>query len=723
MVALAAPALCPLALGCAPDDSGAAGDPGPIGEAPSALDEGLAPESEPNGSPGTATPVAKDGVTVAYIFTGDDDFFYFDGAVGERVYAATATAFSPGSPDSLLDLMGPDGITVVESDNDNGVFAGAASSLAGVPLAQPGTHFLRVRQAGGSSTIRPYHLHIKTQSGTPTAEIEPNDTLAQPQPLPASGWVSGVLTTPADVDTYAVKLNAGDTVFASLDLDPERDGTEFNGTLSMGPFGGGTLLVNDPGALGPDSEALFATVKSAGTYGIAVGSSGGGTGNYHLSVGVHPAAQGNCTTYTSADGPLAIPAGPGQITSTITVPRNARVADVDVSVKLTHASPQDLDVSLQSPAGTVAGLFTDVGDSAFPDLDITLDDEAAFPVSSVNVLNGLIVQPESAFRLDWFDGQDAGGTWTLRVADDAANDAGTLEGWSLTLCQPPPVPPCEGGDTALVALSADFEADDGGFTHGGAADTWAHGTPAQLPHFTSCNSGTKCFKTNLSGDYSAGASQDLVSPPIDLTGTTGPIVASWAMKYQIENAQFDPAWVDVREVGGANPGRLWQWTGFTMSHDIGGVAVQEVAGWGLHTADISAYAGKIVEIVFHLQTDTAAQYPGLAIDDVKVSACPAQASGNGATGGGSTGAGGTGADGGSSSPGGAAGDGGSGGDGGAGGRAGHDGAGAGGSAEPRLAGGCGCRVAGDDPVGARWASASALLGLGLSRLRRRRARS
>ena len=122
-----------------------------------------------------------------------------------------------------------------------------------------------------------------------------------------------------------------------------------------------------------------------------------------------------------------------------------------------------------------------------------------------------------------------------------------------------------------------------------------------------------------------------MSPVIDLTAWQGPIRVSWAMKYQMESATFDHAAVTVREVGGANPKPLFTWTGATMTTPLGNpqVTVQEVAGWGLYTADLSAYAGKNVEVVFHVDADVSNPFPGVAMDDVKVTACPPQICGNG----------------------------------------------------------------------------------------------
>ncbi len=83
------------------------------------------------------------------------------------------------------------------------------------------------------------------QSGTPTAEIEPNDTPATANALAAYGWVAGRATSAAtDLDCYSLSLNAGDTVYLSLDLDPERDTVEWNGRRDR-PFG--VFKQPDPG--------------------------------------------------------------------------------------------------------------------------------------------------------------------------------------------------------------------------------------------------------------------------------------------------------------------------------------------------------------------------------------------------------------------------------------------------------------------------------------------
>jgi hypothetical protein len=237
-------------------------------------------------------------------------------------------------------------------------------------------------------------------------------------------------------------------------------------------------------------------------------------------------------------------------------------------------------------------------------------------------MSGMRFAPEFAYRLHWFDGEDAGGDWTLVIRDDLAVNGGTLNNWSITICEPPPAPVCPGGTEPIVVYSSDFEANNGGFTHSGTLDEWEWGLPTFIP-ITSCNSGTGCWKTDLDGQYENSSNQDLLSPNINLTGFTGAAWVTWSRKYHMENATFDHAFFDVQQVGGASPRRLWEWRDATMTSLVGNptVTIEESAGWGTFNEDISDYLGQNVELRFHVDTDASVQRGGLAVDDITVTAC------------------------------------------------------------------------------------------------------
>ena len=626
-----------------PDDQVPPAPTGPITPArpASPLGQQLGSEVEPNNVYTQATTIASGTTIRGNIYPNADvDYYSFTARAGDRVYAATMTSFSANANnDSQLTLFASDGTSVIEFDDDDGSLGSLSSVIAGATIPAPGTYYLKVNHFNATNQLRPYELHFRLQSGAPTAEAEGNDIPATANPLSASGWMTGTRNPPlaAEQDWYSFTANAGDTVFLSLDLDPERDNVQWNGRLGIALFGdaGNQILVVDDSSAGsvsnPPAEALFMTVKNSGIYYAFVDSAtaavGGPSATYNLSVDVLPAYDEgvNCTTYTSTDVPKTIGPATGLINSTITIPGHPRIADIDATIVLTHALMGDLDVHLRSPADNDNGLFTDIGAAAVggqTQMDTTFDDEAGIP-PAYTVLKGLTFKPELAYRLAWFDGEDAGGTWTLDLRDDTANTSGgTLIGWSLRVCEPPPLPTCPSGYNFTTVFSTDFETGAAGFTHSGTQDEWALGLPTAAP-ITTCNSGASCWKTDLTGTYNASSSQDLLSPNINLVTVTAPIVVSWAQRYQMENATFDHAYVDAQQAGGATPTRLWEWLDATMTNVVVTTTINESSGWALRTARADSLAGLNSELRFHLDSDTTVQLGGLAIDDVSVQGCVA----------------------------------------------------------------------------------------------------
>ena len=608
-------------------------------------------EVEDNGTSATANALGGTNVVAhGHIFpVADLDFWSIQVTGGDRVYAATMSAFAASSTsgDTVIDLYDSDGTTLIETDLDDGSFGSTASSIAGavVPGAGAKTVYLRVKNNSATARTLPYHLHVRVQSGSPATEVEVNDTTGTATALPASGWISGTRGTTTDVDYFSFTVNAGDTAYLSLDANPERDAIPAAGGWdarlgvfgTFGDLGNLILVVNDTStgsATNPRSEAMFMTFQTGGTYYAYVDStvaSGDATYTYQLSVSIHPATDEgvNCTTYSSSDVPKTIPAAGGVVSSTISVPGNPTIADLDVSIELNHLQMADIDAHLRSPAANDNGLFSDVGSAtagtaAQTLMNLTLDDEAGIPIGTFTPMRSFVVQPELNYRLGWFDGEKAGGTWTLDLYDDTNNTSGgTLTNWSLRICERPASPSaCVGGNRVTV-FSTNFEAGASGFTHSGTADEWALGTPSGLsaPILT-CNSGTQCFKTDLTGGYNASCNQDLLSPNISLAGYAAPVTVTWAQRYQSESANYDRGLVEIRQVGGATPRTLWEFYDSTMSETVGlaGATIHESAGWAGYERDISSYLGQNVELRFNMVSDTSLQFSGYAVDDVQVTA-------------------------------------------------------------------------------------------------------
>ncbi len=417
----------------------------------------LGEEVEPNGTPATATALmGNEGKVRGRVMpNADEDYYSFTANAGDRVYAGVTTAFSANnSTDSQLRLFASDGTTVIEFDEDDGTQGGLASTIANATIPANGTYYFQVKHFSATNQLRPYELYFRIQSVAPVAEVEANDTPATANVLPASGLVSGARNPAASTeqDWYSMTLAAGDTVNLSLDLDPERDNVQWNGRLGIALFGDANnqILVVDDASAGsvanPLSENLTMTVRTAGTYFAFVDSAsaatGGPTATYTLSVTRIPRAPVgvNCTTYTSTNVPQTIGPGTGLVSSTLTVPGNPRIASTRLLLDLNHALMGDLDVHLRSPAANDNGVFTDIGAAATGGQTImnTIFDDYAGSTPIFTALNGLALKPEAAYRMDWYNGENAGGTWTLDIRDDGANvSGGTLNSWGLEICEQP----------------------------------------------------------------------------------------------------------------------------------------------------------------------------------------------------------------------------------------------------------------------------------------------
>lgn len=615
--------------------------------APTALPALPGTEVEPNDSPATATPIRSgERIRADLLAAGDVDYYRFEARAGERVFANTVTLASANpAADSQLTLLASDGATVLESDDNNGSQGALASSIAGAKIPSDGTYYLKVKDASASAAAEtPYYLYLQLRSGTPQAESEPNNTAGTANSL-GSGEVSGV-HMPNDADFYSMSLQAGDTVFLSLDLDPDRNGESFNGRLGFGSVGdknNAVLTVDDPSEGEPPdtsspSEALTMTVAKSGVYYAEVDAAntsvGGPQATYDLSATVIPAAQPSCRTYSSSSTG-SIPDGE-TATFPIEVGDPALIGRAAVRLDLTEEVMTDLDLSLRNPAKAELPLFTDIGSSATggqEHMEATFDDAAAIP-SSYQSVRPLDLQPDNTSRLSWLEGEQAQGTWEIVARDDQPNGrGGSLKAAELILC-----PEAEDDETRTI-YRAGFEAGEEGFTTLGINDQWERGTPSTAGTITepptppiaglsSCAEGIACYKTNLGGPYSGTSSQDLVSPSISLAGRgAGPIVVSWEQWYQLDSVRSDRASVTVEEADGENQRPLWEWTGPTMTQVLGNPATNDdypvAAGWGRHRVDLSAYAGKTIRLRFHLGSDgNGVNLGGLAIDDVRIYELP-----------------------------------------------------------------------------------------------------
>ena len=140
---------------------------------------------------------------------------------------------------------------MLETDDDNGSLGANSSSIAGRRDPR-GRHVLpagRTRSAATADRSGPTTC-CSTSSRARRPRRSSRTTTGNRAAPGDERFVSGT-NGPNEHDLYAIELGAGDTVFLSLDLDPERDGDSFNGRLAFGN-GDRCWSVNDNGALGCD---------------------------------------------------------------------------------------------------------------------------------------------------------------------------------------------------------------------------------------------------------------------------------------------------------------------------------------------------------------------------------------------------------------------------------------------------------------------------------------
>lgn len=262
-------------------------------------------ELEPNDTPATATainvgPGTSRGIGGGISPAGDLDYFSVAMQAGDRLWVSVDTGRSSGTPpfsrDSVLEVYAPDGVTLLERDDDDGTANGRdatvesqdASLVAGLAASVSASYLLRVSAKSPATQIAPYTLLVGVSRGS-IPEQEPNDDPAHAM-LGSFGVVDASLSGPGDVDYYRLWLLDAGLPFVAVDGDPERDGVGTDVVVEWvtnGPTPTLLMQADSSGASGspapPAEGALLApdtqqtvriTGPAAGTYRVGVTWSG-----------------------------------------------------------------------------------------------------------------------------------------------------------------------------------------------------------------------------------------------------------------------------------------------------------------------------------------------------------------------------------------------------------------------------------------------------------------
>jgi Subtilase family/Secretion system C-terminal sorting domain len=167
-----------------------------------------------------------------------------------------------------------------------------------------------------------------------------------------------------------------------------------------------------------------------------------------------------------------------------------------------------------------------------------------------------------------------------------------------------------------------FEQGDGGYFSGGFRDSWQYGTPAS-PRVYKAASGTKAWKTNLTGNYNNLELSYLYSPCFDISSLTHPML-SFSAALDVENCGpstlCDAAWVEYSydgdtwtKLGATRQGYNWYDSSFDVWNTEG------FTRWHVVSIPLPVTApGQIIHFRFVMSADPGVTFEGFALDDIHI---------------------------------------------------------------------------------------------------------
>ena len=143
----------------------------------------------------------------------------------------------------------------------------------------------------------------------------------------------------------------------------------------------------------------------------------------------------SCPTCTTLSNNTMMTIGPDQntiTTSIINIPGGGTIEDVNIpNITGTHSFLGDLTFTLTSPNSTSVILTPDIC-GGNDDFNVGFDDAAASATLPCPYTDGMLYIPSELLSV--FNGEDAAGNWILEIEDDANQDGGNLNSWSLEVC-------------------------------------------------------------------------------------------------------------------------------------------------------------------------------------------------------------------------------------------------------------------------------------------------
>jgi hypothetical protein len=225
----------------------------------------------------------------------------------------------------------------------------------------------------------------------------------------------------------------------------------------------------------------------------------------------------------------------------------------------------------------------------------------------VRTYNDGVTNPDGPGTLADFNGTEVNGPWTLTVRDNASQDVGTLNSWTLKIAS-------TGGNCPTQEVIYSFPLDTNpGWTLQGQ---WEYGVPqGACGDPTSGYTGPNVYGYNLSGCYPDNLSpvQYLTTTAIDCSGITNAKLR-FRRWLGIESSAYDHASIEV-----SNNGSAW-----TTVYNFSGATMTE-SSWSLQSYNIASIADGQPTVYLRWgmgTTDASVVYSGWNIDDIEILGVP-----------------------------------------------------------------------------------------------------
>lgn len=169
-----------------------------------------------------------------------------------------------------------------------------------------------------------------------------------------------------------------------------------------------------------------------------------------------------------------------------------------------------------------------------------------------------------------------------------------------------------------------FETNNASWYTGGDNSSWEYGTPNAVK-IKRAASGSKAWKTRLSGFYNDKELSYLYSPCFDLTGMTSPSL-SFSLALDIEDCGptvlCDAAWVEYStdgrtwsKLGAFGSGTNWYNRNYSGTHVW---STQNYTRWHVATAALPTTANNRLRLRFVFNSDAGVSREGIAVDDIHI---------------------------------------------------------------------------------------------------------